>query len=126
MGFRLPYPQTIQHSKLLYICIMNTSAIYDAIRGAVQSCLPGARVLLFGSRARGDHDRLSDYDLLIITPRTFSPQEKIYWSTLLDKAIIAAVRVPVDLLLDSEEEIHHKQQLPGHIIGSVMREGVAL
>lgn len=29
---------------------------------------PGARVILFGSRARGDHFKDSDYDLLVISP----------------------------------------------------------
>jgi predicted nucleotidyltransferase len=88
--------------------------------------LPGSRVLLFGSRARGEQDLHSDYDLLIVTPSTFSPQEKIEWSSRLDRAIVKAIRAPVDLLLNSEEEIHQKQQLPGHIIRSVMREGMAL
>ncbi len=105
---------------------MESAVIYDTIRNAVQTCLPGSRILLFGSRARGDHDHYSDYDLLIITPVTFTSLEKIYWSTRLDRAIIDAIRVPVDLLLNSEEEIRQKQELPGHIIGSAIREGVAL
>jgi uncharacterized protein len=88
--------------------------------------LPDSRILLFGSRARGDQDRHSDYDLLIITPTTFTPQEKIYWSSRLDRAIVDAIRVPVDLLLNSEEEVRQKQELPGHIIRSAMREGVAI
>ncbi len=92
----------------------------------MQSCLPGSRVLLFGSRARGGRDSHSDYDLLIVTPTTLSPKEKIEWSTRLDRAIVKAIRAPVDLLLNSEEEIRQKQQLPGHIIRSVMREGMAL
>src|SRR5579863_4721616 len=54
------------------------------------------------------------------------PKEKIEWSTRLDRAIVKAIRAPVDLLLNSEEEIRQKQQLPGHIIRSVMREGMAL
>lgn len=88
--------------------------------------MPGSRVLLFGSRARGEQDIHSDYDLLVVTPTTLSPQEKIEWSTRLDRAIVKAIRVPVDLLLNSEEEILQKQQLPGHIIRSVMKEGMAL
>lgn len=100
--------------------------IRDAIRDAVQACLPGARVLLFGSRARGDNDERSDYDLLVITPATFTPYEKIYWSTNINKAIVATAHVPVDLLLNSEEEVQQKLQLPGHIIHSAIREGVAL
>src|SRR5882762_5537474 len=105
---------------------MNNLAIYSAIKKTVQACLPGARIVLFGSHARGDHDRHSDYDLLIITPKTFSPQEKIHWSTQLDRAIVEAIEAPVDLLLNSDEEICQKQELPGHIIRTAIREGIAL
>ena len=59
----------------------------------MHDCLPGARILLFGSRARGDDDRYSDYDLLIITPKTFTPLEKIKWSTDLDKAIVNTIKI---------------------------------
>jgi predicted nucleotidyltransferase len=105
---------------------MNSETIYKKIRETVQFCLPGSRVLLFGSRARGEQDGHSDFDLLIITPSTFSPQEKIEWSSRLDRAIVKAINAPVDLLLNSDEEIRQKQQLPGHIIRSVMKEGMAL
>lgn len=105
---------------------MERTAIYNMIRTTVQGCLPGARVLLFGSRARGDNGPLSDYDLMIITPQTFTPKEKIYWSGQLDRAIVKSVNIPVDLLLNSEEEIQQKQELPGHIIRTVIKEGVAL
>lgn len=105
---------------------MSSSVIYKKIRQTVQSNLPGSRVLLFGSRARGDQDYASDYDLLVITPLTLTSSEKIYWSTRLDRAIIETVNVPVDLLLSSEEEVRQKQELPGHIIRSAMREGKIL
>lgn len=105
---------------------MDTATIYNSIRQIVELNLPGSRVLLFGSRARGDHDCFSDYDLLVITPQTITPKEKIYWSTRLDRAIVENVNIPIDLLLNSEEEVRQKQELPGHIIRSVMREGIVL
>ncbi|MHB1920859.1 MAG: nucleotidyltransferase domain-containing protein [Chitinophagaceae bacterium] len=105
---------------------MNSGTVYDTIRQTVHACLPDSRILLFGSRARGDQDRHSDYDLLIITAKTFTPQEKIYWSSLLDRAIVNAIHVPVDLLLNSEEEVRQKQKLPGHIIRSAIRERIAI
>src|SRR5882757_10799098 len=105
---------------------MDRLQIYDAIRQTVQSCLPGSRILLFGSRARGDEDRHSDYDLLIITPDTFTPQQKIHWSNRLDCAIVKAIKAPIDLLLNSEEEISQKMELPGHIIRTAIREGITL
>jgi predicted nucleotidyltransferase len=92
----------------------------------VQSKLPGSRVLLFGSRARGDQDNLSDYDLLVITPLTYASHEKIHLTTQLDRAIVEAINIPIDLLLSSEEEVFQKQQLPGHIIRSAIREGIPL
>ena len=111
--------------EIVYLYVSN-SIIYKKIRQTVQSNLPGSRVLLFGSRSRGDNDHFSDYDLLIITPLTFTSSEKIYWSTRLDRAIIEAVKIPVDLLLSSEEEVRQKQELPGHIIRSAIREGITL
>ncbi len=105
---------------------MNSTTIYGIIRQTVESCLPGSRVLLFGSRARGDYDRFSDYDLLIITPTTLSHKEKIDWSSRLDRAIVKAIHAPVDLMLNSEEEIKQKQELPGNIIRSAIREGMVL
>lgn len=105
---------------------MSSRGIYDTIKNTVQGYLPGSRVVLFGSRARGQSHRHSDYDLLIITPKTFTPQEKINWSSKLDRAIVGAIHAPVDILLNSEEEVRQKQELPGHIIRSAVKEGLAL
>ena len=96
------------------------------IRQTVQTYLPGSRILLFGSRARGDQNNYSDYDLLIITSETLSAQEKIQCSTKIDHAIVKAIRIPVDILLNSQEEIEQKVKLPGHIIRSALKEGVTL
>jgi predicted nucleotidyltransferase len=105
---------------------VDSTLIYKTIRQTVLANLPGSRVVLFGSRARGDGDRFSDYDLLIITPSTFTPKEKTHWSTRLDKAIIKAIQIPVDLLLSSEDEIRGQKELPGHIIRTALREGITL
>jgi len=92
----------------------------------VQACLPGSRILLFGSRARGDNDLHSDYDLLIITANILTRTEKLNYSGQLHKAIVRAIHAPADVLLYSEEEIAKKKQLPGHIVRSALREGVVL
>ena len=105
---------------------MQSSAIYHTIRETVLANLPGSRILLFGSRARGEQDRFSDYDLLIITPQTFTPREKIRWSTLLNHAIFKALKIPVDLLINSEDEVREKQDLPGHVVRTAVREGIIL
>jgi uncharacterized protein len=109
-----------------YIWNVDNSAIYKTIRETVLTTLPGSRVLLFGSRARGQQDRFSDYDLLVITPQTFTPREKIRLSTLLNREIVNAIKAPIDLLLNSEEEILEKRDLPGHVVRTAIREGIIL
>jgi predicted nucleotidyltransferase len=105
---------------------MNNDTVYDVIQKTVRSLLPECRVLLFGSRARGTEDRHSDYDLMIITPYALTQKESIAWSTKLNRAIVHAIHAPVDILVFSEEEVVRKQLLPGHIVRTAMREGVAL
>jgi hypothetical protein len=39
---------------------------------------------------------------------------------------VKAIKAPIDLSLNSEEEISQKRELPGHIIRTVLREGVTL
>jgi len=105
---------------------MDTETIYQQIRATIDSYFPGAPVMLFGSRARGDHNLKSDYDLLIVTPHTLNPQEKVKRTTELDKALVNALHIPVDILLNSEEEVKVKQELPGHIIRWAVKEGIAI
>ncbi len=105
---------------------MDHSSTYETIRQTVLANLPDSRIVLFGSHARGDAGRYSDYDLLIITPSVFTPKEKIDWSTRLDRAIIKAIKAPVDLLFSSEEEISWQRELPGHIVRTALREGIVL
>jgi uncharacterized protein len=100
--------------------------ISDIIKSTVYSVLPDSRILLFGSRAKNTSDSHSDYDLLIITPDLLTRKEKLNWSTQLHKAIAKAIHAPLDLLLYSDEEINQKQGLPGQIVRSAIREGIAL
>ncbi len=105
---------------------MDTPSIYKTIRETGSANIPDARVLLFGSRARGEQDKFSDYDLMVIMQQNFAPREKIRLSTLLNHAIVKALKIPVDLLINSEEEVLEKQDLPGHIVRTAIREGVIL
>ena len=100
--------------------------IYDTIKKTVHFFLPDSRILLFGSRARGNNDIHSDYDILIITPDEQTHSEKLTSGSQIDRAIVKAIHAPVDVLLYSESEILQKEQLPGHIVRSAIREGIAL
>ncbi|MCD6013538.1 MAG: polymerase subunit beta [Flavipsychrobacter sp.] len=105
---------------------MSQNEIYAAIKNTVLAYLPNARVLLFGSYARGDNNRHSDYDLLIITQKGFSQKEKNNWNTRIHHALVDAIHAPFDILMYNEDEINAKRELPGHIVRTAMREGVVL
>lgn len=96
------------------------------IKSTVLSFLPNAKVLLFGSMARGDFNADSDYDVLVITKETYSLREKSNWRGKLHKALVHALREPVDVLINSEEEVSTKEKLPGHIVRWAVKEGVLL
>lgn len=105
---------------------MSRDAVIETIKKTVLSYLPDCRILLFGSHARGDYNRHSDYDLMVIVPNELTKQERLSWLGKLHKDIVQAIHAPIDLLLYSEDEIRRKQELPGHIVRTAMREGVIL
>ncbi len=96
------------------------------IKSIVQSILPEAKIILFGSRARGDNTTHSDYDLLLITKKQYSLREKLNWRGKINRLLVSELHSPVDVLLNSEEEINVKKNLPGHIVRWAIKEGVEL
>lgn len=50
------------------IAINSKEAILKSIKEAVLQIEPEAKVILFGSRARGDEHEESDWDVMILTP----------------------------------------------------------
>lgn len=63
-------------------------SVLQQCKHAIGAVLPDAEIILYGSRARGDAQADSDYDLLILTGRTPSVQ--------LDEAILDNI-YPVEL-----------------------------
>ncbi len=96
------------------------------IKKVVHSYLPDARVLLFGSRARGDFKDSSDYDIMVVTPNRLTKQEKDEYYGKLDRSLVHAIHASVDLILYCEEDIEIRKELPGHIVKTVLKEGLPL
>ena len=80
------------------------------------------RVILFGSRARGDHRASSDYDILVVAPQFGS----VPW-ILRAAPVYRLWDLPLDLdaiCLTPEEFRRRRRELS--IIGVAAREGVLL
>jgi predicted nucleotidyltransferase len=105
---------------------MNTDRILNTIKSTVHDYLPDARVLLFGSHARGDFKKDSDYDIMVITPNRLTKEQKDDCYGKLDKSLVSSIHAPVDLILYCEEDIEIRKELPGHIVKTVLKEGIAL
>ncbi len=105
---------------------MVSKPIIDTIKTTVHSIIPDARIILFGSMAKGTADKHSDYDLLVISPTTIPINEKMGWRGKIDDALYEALHTPIDILLNSEEEVERKKNLLGSIVRSAIKEGVEL
>src|SRR3989304_10383747 len=84
------------------------------------------KVILFGSRARGDNKPSSDLDLLIIEKGNFS-RERSRWDEI--KKIRVALKdykIPKDILVFTEEEVNYWNDSINHIIPTCLEEGKVL
>ena len=68
----------------------------------------------------------SDYDILIVTKKTFSPKAKRGIKSRIHKTLVDSLELPFDILLNSEKEIEFKRQIPGHVLRSAMNEAIEL
>jgi uncharacterized protein len=103
----------------------NNSDSLSIIKSTANKILPNCRILLFGSRARKDNTNDSDYDFLVITQETLDIRKKRTLSSMMRKEL-ARLKIPADILIQSEDEINLKKEVTGHILKQVLREGVAL
>jgi len=95
------------------------------IKHLIQEILPLSQVILFGSRARRMHLPESDYDILVIIDSYLSPSEKMPIRTKIRKLLLSK-GIFSDILIQSKLEVKTKSILPGHIIKTIMQEGVVL
>jgi len=86
---------------------------------------PTCEVILFGSRARNDYTEDSDYDILIITNEELSIEKKREFKAKIRKAL-AKQKIPVDILIQSNNEIRIKKNITGHIVKQAINEGVEI
>ena len=97
-----------------------------AVARAVEESVHPDRVILFGSRARGDFDADSDIDLLVIT----DVDRRDKWEYVRNSAVARRKieemydhLVGVDLVHMSEAAFHYGRRARNHIAGQAVRDG---
>ena len=92
-----------------------------AIERLVSAAQP-TRIILFGSRARGDADDRSDVDLLVIKPHVTDRYEELVQLN----QVLRGLLLPVDLLLMSENEFEERASQAGTVEHAARCEGRVL
>ena len=97
-----------------------------AVARAVGEAVRPDRVILFGSRARGDYRTNSDIDLLIITDSD-STDRREYQDTSVEAhrkvEEVYGVSIGVDLVRLSERAFHEGRRARNHVAGQAVRDG---
>jgi len=97
----------------------------NIIKHAVSEFFPDCTILLFGSRARQDHSPSSDYDLVIITNETLDIEQKWFYQAQIRKTL-AQEKIPIDIIIQSENEFKINKARSGHIMRYASQEGVVI
>ena len=93
------------------------------IKKIISNFLPESEVILFGSRARGDHQPNSDYDILVISKNSLDNHQRLHFQALIRRSL-AREDILADIVIHSLNSIEEKSNLPGHIVRSALNEGV--
>lgn len=77
------------------------------------------QIILFGSHARGSADADSDVDLLVVMPVSESKREK----QIEIGVALHDIRVPLDIIVATPDEVRRRRNIVGTIIRPAMRDG---
>jgi predicted nucleotidyltransferase len=84
------------------------------------------RIVLFGSRARGEASEQSDVDFLVVEREPFGPSRSLRREAVRIWECLHEFRVPKDILVYSVSEIDRWKDSRYHVVGRALREGKVL
>lgn len=102
-------------------CLANDSLMNEIVRRIVVTARP-EKIILFGSRARGDARLDSDIDLLVVAD---DPQPRSRRASAL-YGVLSDILVPMDILMYRPEEIEEWRNVPQAFVTTAVREGRVL
>jgi predicted nucleotidyltransferase len=83
------------------------------------------KIMLFGSRARGNPREDSDWDFFVIVDKKLGFNEK--WDIIDEiKIKLAKLKIPNDVILKSEDEVEESKDDIGRITYYALKEGIEL
>ena len=92
--------------------------ITTVLRDAAHPC----RIILFGSHARGEAGADSDLDFLVVEPTVTNRVDEMVRL----RRLLSAMRIPVDVLVVSEQVFREQAGIPGNYLHAAATEGRVL
>ncbi|HBE04609.1 MAG: hypothetical protein A2096_07185 [Spirochaetes bacterium GWF1_41_5] len=93
----------------------------EQIKDIIQNVITGCdidRIILFGSRARGNNIEESDYDILLLLKEQVIRKEKMkIYSVIQNKP--ADFKIDFDILIKSVNEMDYYKDITGSVVQSV-------
>ena len=100
------------------VSALQDPVLSEIVRRIVDRTTPD-KIVLFGSRGRGEEQAHSDYDILIIGPSERPPGKRT-GRLLLE---LGDLHVPKDILWWTPEEVARWREVRSHFITNALREG---
>jgi predicted nucleotidyltransferase len=111
---------------------MENQQIIKNIKQTILECLNEKgitvkKIILFGSRAMGNFERESDFDLLIILDKNLLPKEKKELWYLVSKTLHKYYHtIPFDIIIKSEQSFKQEKDIVNTISNEVHLEGIEI
>jgi predicted nucleotidyltransferase len=103
--------------------IASDDALVDEICRRLAAATPAkTRVVLFGSRARGEEGERSDVDVLVIEPAVDDPMKE----SVRLRRVLRGLSVPIDVLVITKREADRRSVVRGTVVERALREGRTL
>ena len=101
--------------------MIDQKTINEATRLLCEAASP-TKIVLFGSYARGRPHEDSDLDLLVIAPEVKDRRKEMVRL----RRVLLPLRIPIDLIVVSEQEVNAWGDLPGTALYLALKEGKVL
>ena len=107
------------HRELPHLTAEDRCALVRIIKRLVEAYQPD-RIYLFGSKARGDYDPDSDFDLMVVVPDDAPPTRK---RSRLAYNVLRGTGTAADILVWTRSAFESRLHLVASLPATVIREG---
>ena len=111
--------QELPKGRVALEILSGDAVLTELVRRLVEAYRP-ERIYLFGSKARGDADIDSDYDLVVVVPDDSSPERR---RSRLAYEVLWGTGIASDVLVCTREQFQSRLSVAASLPATVIREG---